>query len=217
MSKSLFVDNTASLYESSKETHLTGGDQYKLGEVGLFRGRKFVLLTGKQYTDPFARKDGISVDVFKYRALMLDRFGKSTGVVDGVKLSDLVKLTFGKCERGEDGTLLPYPKVETDISKNNYRIPKTFGNTTLNCGWNIRKKFVGTLEDGTKIYDGVIEEPQAFEVVDMEFHYTPVYDNDKNVCVDAEGYVEMRPRLVAIIQKIDMPEGLEEIVKAAGK
>lgn len=215
--KALFVDNTAKLYENSKNHHLTGGDQYKLGEIGLFKGRKFVLLPGKQYSDPFSREDGQVVDVFKYRALMLDRFGKFTGVIDGVKLSDLVKKTFGKCQRTADGNNIPYPKIETEKSKNGYLVPKSFGDTTLNCGWAIRKQYAETLPDGTKAYDGIIDEAQAFEVVDMEFHYTLSFDNDKNILVDPEGYAQMKPRLVAIIQKIDMPEGLEDIIEAARK
>lgn len=212
--KTLITDKTKSLY--SDNCFLTNNEQYRLGEIGLFKGRKFVLLPGHQYSDPFAREDGKKINVFKYRALMLDRNGKSTATVDGVKLSDLVKTTYGKCERGEDGKLLPYPKIESTFSRNGNIIPTSFGTTILNCGWDIKKVYSGEDSVGNKLFNGVIEKPQAFEVVDVELHWLSEYDEVKNgVKIDEDGCVVMRPRLVSIIQRIEVPEGLDAEIKAA--
>lgn len=207
-------DKTKGLY-NEENSALIGSQQYKLGEIGLMKGRKFILLPGHQYNDPFTREgDHRQFNVFKYRAMMIDRLGHFTNIIDGVKLSDLTKLTYGKCERGDDNQLKPYPRVLVAPNANGNRVPESFGTVSLNCGWDIRKVYRGEDKVGNKLFDGVIEKPQMFEVTDLELHWLPKFSEISGkfrIEEDEEQCVVMHPQLVCIIQRIEIPEDLEKI------
>lgn len=211
-----FNDKTKGLY-NEETSALIGSQQYKLGEIGLMKGRKFILLPGHQYNDPFKREgDSRQFSVFKYRAMMIDRFNNFTGIIDGIKLSDLTKLTYGKCERDVNNQLKPYPKVLVSPNANGNRVPETFGTVSLNCGWDIRKVYRGEDKVGNKLFDGVIEKPQMFEVTDLELHWMPKFSEVGGKFVideDSEQCVVMRPQLVCIIQRVEIPEQLEASIK----
>lgn len=211
-----FNDKTKGLY-NNESSALVNSQQYKLGEIGLMKGRKFILLPGHQYNDPFKREgDSHQFSVFKYRAMMIDRLGSFTGIIDGVKLSDLTKLTYGKCERDENNQLKPYPRVLVAPNARGNRVPETFGTVSLNCGWDVRKVYRGEDKVGNKLFDGVIDKPQMFEVVDLELHWMPKFSEVSGKFIieeDAEQCVVMRPQLVCIIQRVDIPEQLEKDVQ----
>ena len=216
MKKLSINDKTKGLY-NEENSALIGSQQYKLGEIGLMKGRKFILLPGHQYNDPFTREgDQRKFNIFKYRAMMIDRLGHFTNIIDGVKLSDLTKLTYGKCERGEDNQLKPYPKILVAPNANGNRVPESFGTVSLNCGWDIRKVYRGEDKVGNKLFDGVIEKPQMFEVVDLELHWMPKFSeiNGKfRIEEDEDQCVIMHPQLVCIIQRVEIPEDLEKLTK----
>lgn len=211
-----FNDKTKGLY-NEENSALIGSQQYKLGEIGLMKGRKFILLPGHQYNDPFTREgDQRKFNVFKYRAMMIDRLGHFTGIIDGVKLSDLTKLTYGKCERGDDNQLKPYPKILVAPNANGNRVPESFGTVSLNCGWDIRKVYRGEDKVGNKLFDGVIEKPQMFEVVDLELHWMPKFSEIAGkfkIEEDDEQCVIMHPQLVCIIQRVEIPEELTNTIQ----
>lgn len=212
-----YNDKTKGLYNDEETSALVGSQQYKLGEIGLMKGRKFILLPGHQYNDPFVREgDHRKFSVFKYRAMMINRLGAFTGIIDGVKLSDLTKLTYGKCERDENNQLKPYPKVIVSMNANGNRVPETFGTVSLNCGWDIRKVYRGEDGVGNKLFDGVIEKPQMFEVTDLELHWMPKFSevNGKfTIEEDDEQCVVMHPQLVCIIQRVEIPDNLKKDVE----
>lgn len=195
MANKSIIDKTTSLVDG----HLVGNQQYKAGRLGLCKGKVFILLPGKQKCEYFTDDNGRRVPVFKYRAAFVGSDGLITHI-DAVNLSDLVKQTYGKCAKNEQGEWLPYPEVGFEF-RNNKKFPASFGDE-LNCGWTIRKEYCGTDSDGKALYDVLVEEPQMFEVIDTELHWVSRFDSVAwTTAQDEKGNVEMRKTLVPIIER----------------
>lgn len=196
------IDKTTNLVEASFEN----AQQFKLGTTGLATGRRFVLLKGKQRAEYF--KTGTkSIPIFKYRAAILDK-DNNVICIDGINVSDLVRNTYGEVKYNDNGERLPAPQIEFVLTGTGMRIPSTFGEE-VSCGWDVRKQFVKK-EGDKSLYDGVIDYPQAFEVVGHEFHWVSDFDPILWATKqDDKGFVAMRVKLVPIIKRIDPPEGLE--------
>ena len=195
------IDKTTNLVEVS----FTNSQQFKLGTTGLATGRKFILLPGKQKAEYF-KSGSRNIPVFKYRAAILDK-DNNIICIDAINLSDLVRQTYGEVKYTEAGERIPAPQIEFVISSAGNRIPSTFGEE-ISCGWDVRKQFVK--KDGdTSVYDGVIDYPQAFEVVANQFHWVSDFDVITWATRETDdGHVAMRVKLVPIIKRIDMPEGI---------
>lgn len=196
------IDKTTNLVEASFEN----AQQYKLGTCGLGTGRRFIVLPGKQKAEYF--KAGTkNIPVFKYRAAMLGRDNEIL-CIDAVNVSDMIRNTYGQVKYDEEGNRLPAPQIEFAISTNGTRVPSTFGEE-VSCGWDVRKQFVKK-EGDKSLYDGVIDYPQAFEVVGHEFHWVSDFDPITwTTKQDEKGFVAMRIKLIPIIKRIDVPEGVK--------
>lgn len=192
-----------------KSESLVNAQQYKLGSTGLSAGRKFILYPGKQLSDKF-QSGTRTVTVFKYKALMLTPDNQPV-CIDGVNLSDLCRNTYGKITYNESGERKAYPEIGFTVSSKGNSIPETFGEE-LNCGWDVRKQFIKKDGDNT-LYDGMIDYPQAFVVDRVEFHWVSDFDSiNWSTKRDSNGNVAMKPKLVAIVKRIDIDDTLQKLV-----
>lgn len=190
--------------------NFVNAQQFKLGSTGLCKGRRFVLLKGKQVAE-FFQSGSRSIPVFKYRAAILGPDNKIL-CVDAINLSDLCRNTYGAVQRDEENNRLPYPEVGFTVSNNGTSIPASFGEE-INCGWDVRKQFIS--KDGDRsLYDGIIDYEQAFEVDHLEFHWVSEFDTASwTTKRDENGNVAMKLRLIPILKRVDIPEGVMEQLK----